>query len=179
MRKLSDNKRCCKTFKHKKEHDKYMMFWQRHVLINECKLLMQLLLFWVNMAQKRSTKGKRFGSVPATIIIFCDWKGLRERKPRKNGWEPGMLGQKEGGLGPCPPCSIEMSRVLSEKIQKHPFRAPESFLWSWLKFIFFIFSPSRVIATCTPVLTWVPKKMLQTGAHQLKRATSILSLCSL
>ena len=110
-------------------------FGNWHVLINECKLLMLLLLFWVNMAQKTSTQGKRFGSVPATIIIFCDWKGLRGRKPRKNGWEPGKLGQEEGGLGPCPPCSIEMTRVLSEKIQKHPLRAPELFLWSWLKFI--------------------------------------------
>lgn len=157
-----------------------MRVWQRHVTINECKLLMPLLLFWVNMAQKRSTKVKRFGSVPGTIIIiFCDWKGLRGRKPRKNGWEPGMLGQEGGGLDPCPPCSIEMTRVLSEKIQKHFLRAPESFLWSWLKFIFFIFSPSRVIATCTPAPTWVPKNILQTGAHPLKYATPILSLCSL
>ena len=47
-----------------------------------------------------------------------------------------MLGQKEGGLGPCPARSIEMTRVFSEKIQKHPLRAPESLFWSWLKFIF-------------------------------------------
>ena len=157
-----------------------MMFWQRHVTINECKLLMLLLLFWVNIAQKRSPKGKRFGSVPATIINYIlRLKRAKERKPRKNGWEPGMLGQEGGGLGPCPPCSIEMTRMRSDKIQKRPLRAPKSFLWSWLKFIFFIFSPSRVIATCTPVPTWVPKKMPQTGAHQLERATPILSLCSL
>ena len=30
-------------------------------------------------------------------------KRAKERKPRKNGREPGMLGQEEGGLGPCPP----------------------------------------------------------------------------
>ena len=47
-----------------------------------------------------------------------------------------MLGQEEGGLGNCPPHSIEMTRVFSEKIQKRPLRAPKSFLWSWLKLIF-------------------------------------------
>ena len=70
------------------------------------------------------------------INTSCDGKGLRGRKLRKNGWEPGMLGQEEGGLGNCPPHSIEMTRVFSEKIQKRPLRAPKSFLWSWLKLIF-------------------------------------------
>lgn len=50
------------------------------------------------------------------INTSCDGKGLRGRKLRKNGWEPGMLGQEEGGLGNCPPHSIEMTRVFSEKI---------------------------------------------------------------
>ena len=70
------------------------------------------------------------------INTSCDGKGLRGRKLRKNGWETGMLGQEEGGLGNCPPHSIEMTRVFSEKIQKRPLRAPKSFLWSWLKLIF-------------------------------------------
>lgn len=63
-------------------------------------------------------------------------KRAKGRKPKKDGWEPRILGQEEGGLDPCSPCSIEMTRVLCEKIQKHPLRAPKSFLWSWLKFIF-------------------------------------------
>ena len=89
------------------------------------------------MAQKRSTKGTRFGSVPATMINYIlRLKRAKERKPRKNGREPGMLGQEGGGLGPCPPCSIEMTRMRSDKIQKRPLRAPKSFLWSWLKLIF-------------------------------------------
>ena len=114
------------------------------------------------------------------INTSCDGKGLRGRKLRKNGWEPGMLRRsRRRRIGQLSSPLNRMTRVFSEKIQKRPLRAPKSFLWSWLKFIFFIFSPSRVIATCTPVPTWVPKKMPQTGAHQLERATPILSLCSL
>ena len=68
----------------------------------------------------------RFSSCNNNNILRL--KRAKGRKPRQNGWESGMLGQEGGGLGPCSPPSIEITRVLSEKNSKTPLAGTRVFL---------------------------------------------------
>ena len=156
-----------------------MKFWQRHVTINECKLLMLIAIAIIlsKYGTKEVDKGEK--------VCFSSWnnnyilrlKRAKGRKPRKNGREPGMLGQEEGGLGPCPSPLNRNDQGAQWKKFKNTLWGHQSLFFSHGSNSFSPLRDSRVIATCTPVPTWVHKKVLQTGAHQLKHATP--SLCSL
>ena len=156
-----------------------MKFRQRHVTINECKLLMLIAIAIIlsEYGTKEVDKGEKvcFSSWNNNYILWL--KRAKGRKPRKNGREPGMLGQEEGGLGPCPPPLDRNDQDAQWKNSRTPFEGTRVFFFGNSSNSFSPLRDSRVIATCTPVPTWVPTKMLQTGAHQLKHATP--SLCSL